>query len=189
MRNKSTRTKIGPLQKKILLLLSAGVGLSVARTSKQMLRVLEAVGQEWSKVNRQSLDVAIKGLYRSKLVEWKENNDGTITVAVSDKGRRKSLTYDFENMTIRKPSRWDGKWRVVLFDVPEKRKSARNALREALKRLGFFEYQKSVFVHPYDCRDEFDYIVELFSLRPHARFMVAAEVDNALHLKRHFGLV
>ena len=56
----------------------------------------------------------------------------------------------------------DGEWRIVIFDIPEKFKKAREALRMKLKELGFLELQKSVFIFPYECEDEINFIVEVF---------------------------
>jgi DNA-binding transcriptional regulator PaaX len=76
----------------------------------------------------------------------------------------------------------------VVFDIPEKLKRGRDALREKLKELGFYELQKSVFVFPYECRDEIEFIIEIFELRKYVRFGVLEEIDNELHLKKIFEL-
>ena len=49
------------------------------------------------------------------------------------------------------PLRWDGKWRVVMFDVPEKRKKVRDALRMLLRSAGFVHFQDSAWIQPYPC--------------------------------------
>jgi len=84
--------------------------------------------------------------------------------------------------------KWDGKWRIVVFDIPEKKKGVRNALRRKLKELGFYELQKSVFVFPYECGNEIEFIVEFFELRPYVRTGVLEKIDNTTHLKRIFKL-
>ncbi len=55
----------------------------------------------------------------------------------------------FEEMEIKRPEKWDGKWRIIIFDIPNTKKGARDALRERLNVLGFCQMQKSVFVHPF----------------------------------------
>jgi len=94
-----------------------------------------------------------------------------------------------DKMEIKKSKQWDGKWRVVLFDIPEKIKGAREAIRHHLKNLGFFEFQKSVFIHPYDCKDEVDYLIEFYDIRKFVRFIIADSIDNELHLKKNFNLL
>ena len=77
---------------------------------------------------------------------------------------------------------------MVLFDIPEKYKPAREDLRETLKRLGFYEYQKSVLIHPYPCQDEVNFVVEYFNIRSHVRVITVVELDNELHLRKIFSV-
>ncbi|MBI4008672.1 transcriptional regulator PaaX, partial [Candidatus Roizmanbacteria bacterium] len=42
--------------------------------------------------------------------------------------------------------KWDGKWRIVIFDIPEVNKRIRQVLRETLKVLEFWPLQKSVWI-------------------------------------------
>ncbi|MBI2622975.1 MAG: CRISPR-associated endonuclease Cas2 [Candidatus Liptonbacteria bacterium] len=180
--------RLGVIQRKVLLLLLAGISLGLAGSPHAQWKVLKELHQEWEKINRQSLERAIRSLYESKLVTRRRNKDGTLTMELSDAGKRRALTFNLATMKIARPPKWDGQWRIVLFDVPEEGKSIRDAFRAHLKRLGFYELQKSVFVHPFECRDEIDFIIELHDLRPHVRFIVAHSIDNAMHLKNIFNL-
>lgn len=180
--------RLGANQQKVLLLLLAGVGLGLAKTPGQYYRVLKSANREWQKINDRALKQAIAGLYKSKLISEKENKDGSLTIILTEGGRKKALTYNLDTMQIKKPSRWDGKWRLVLFDIPEKHKKARETLRGTLKKLEFHEFQESVFVHPYECQNELDYIIELFELRPFVRTITTVKLDNELHLKKIFEL-
>lgn len=179
---------VGAVQRKTLLLLLGGVALGLSYSPKQYFRVAKSVSKEWRKINRQTLERAIRSLYESKLVQTRDNRDGTLTLVLSDKGKERALTHNLEEIEIRRPVHWDGKWRIVMFDIPEKIKKVRDALRMHFKRMGFYEFQKSVFVHPYPCDKEIEYIMEFYGARRHIRFIVATEIDNALDLKRHFGI-
>ena len=53
---------------------------------------------------------------------------------------------------------WDGKWRLVIFDVPQELHQQRLRLRARLKKLGFYQLQKSVLVFPYPCEEELGYL-------------------------------
>ena len=180
--------RLGPNQQKALLLLFAGVGLSLARTSKQYFRVLREVSDEWQKINKQSVERAITSLYRSKLIRERENPDGSLTMVLTDQGRKKVVTFNIDNMEIKKPKVWDKKWRMVIFDIPEKKRVARDVLRETLKRMGFYEFQKSVFIHPYPCQDQMDYLIEYYEIRPYVRIVTATELDNEIHLRKIFDI-
>ena len=189
MRTKNLkRAHRSSLQKKIMLLLFGGLALGLSYNPNQSWRVIREVGKEWKKINRISLNRAVHSLYESKLVETKDNRDGTLTLVLSKEGNRLALTYDIENMGIKTPAHWDGKWRIVMFDVPETQKKIRDTLRMHFKNMEFYEFQKSVFVHPYPCAKEIEYIMEFYQARKYIRFIIATEIDNALELKRHFHL-
>ena len=181
--------RLGPNQQKIVLLISAGLGLSLARSPNKYFKVFKETAKEWNKINKQSLERAITTLYRSKLICEQENSDGSLTMVLTDKGKKKVVSFNIDNMKIKKPKIWDKKWRIVLFDIPEKYKPAREVLRETLKRLGFYKYQESVLIHPYPCQDEIDYIIEYFDIRPYVRMITASTLDNEIHLRKIFSLV
>lgn len=180
---------LGHTQKKVLLLLSAGLGLACSRSAGDHLRVIKETAAEWKKINRSSLKQAIKSLYSSKLVNWTERTDGSVELTLTDKGKNKVLVFDPDSFKIATPKKWDGKWRVIVFDIPEKRRGVRDTLRCHLRQLEFHELQKSVFIHPYPCDDIFDFLVEFHNIRKHVRFIIADDLDNSLHLKDMFGLI
>ena len=180
--------RLGKNQQKLLLLLMGGLTLSLSRNPRQYFRTLKAIGKGYAEIERQALKNAIVDLYKSKMLEQKENNDGSLTIVLTENGKRKALTYQIDEMKIKKAPKWDKKWRIVLFDIPEKKKKIREAIRYHLKNLDFFEYQKSVFVQPYDCKNEIEYIIEFYNIRKYVRFIIADSLDNELHLINHFKL-
>lgn len=188
MKNKKGRTRKGTVQRKAILLLSAGLALGLTRSPKQYFRIVSEVSKEWQNIDREALNRAINSLYKSKLVSTKDNHDGTLTLILSKEGKRLALCYDIENMEIKNPTRWDGRWRIVMFDIPEPLKHVRESLRMHFKNMGFYEFQKSVFVHPHPCAKEIEYIMEYYQVRKHLRFIVASEIDNAIELRKHFNI-
>lgn len=184
----SKKRKLGPVAEKILLLLESGVVLGLTGRPDKYFKVLRRATKEWQKINQRSLHEVIKRLYQSKLVDYTENQDGTISMILSEAGKQRLLRYHFDNMTIQQPPTWDGLWRVVIFDIPEKLRRGRIALANKLKQLGFHSVQKSVFIFPYECKDEVDFVIEMFEMRPYARFIIAKDIDISLHLKQKFHI-
>lgn len=182
------KARTSSLQKKVILLLQGGLALGLTRNPNQYFYIVREIHKEWQSINRNSLSRAIRTLYKSKLVSTKDNRDGTLTLTLSKEGRQLALTYNIEDMGIQTPTHWDSKWRIVMFDVPETLKRTRETLRMHFKNMGFYEFQKSVFVHPYPCAKEIEYLMEFYQARKYVRFVVATDIDNALELKRHFHL-
>ena len=183
------RRKIGQVQRKVLLLLLAGFALGLTHSPTRQFRIIKQVAAEWRKINQQSLRNAIKLLYRSRIVEAKDNHNGTTTLVLSEEGRRLALTYDLDKMNISRPRRWDGKWRMILSDIPESKKKSREHLRYHLKRLGFIEFQKSVYLFPFECEKEMKYLIEYLYIKKYARYALLEKVKNEIDLKNHVKLI
>ncbi|MDP2946377.1 MAG: hypothetical protein Q8N61_02920 [bacterium] len=181
--------RLGPKAKKILLLLEAGVALSLTRRPDVYFSILKKAAKEWKKINERNLRDTIKRLYRSKLIDYKENKDKTVTIILNEKGRKRILKYDLDKIQIKKPSKWDNLWRLIVFDIPEDKKPGRTALVAKLKELGFYPMQKSVYIHPYECKDEINFVAEIFGLAPYIRFLRVKDVDIELDLKNRFRLL
>lgn len=182
-------SKNGFNKQRILLLLLAGITLGFSGSPRRYARILKLAGREWRDINRREFNRAIRRLYESKLISCVKMPDGTMQVVLNKNGRKLAMQYKLDEMKIPTPSRWDGKWRIIMFDVPEQKKRMRDTLRMRLKQLGFHEFQKSVFVHPHECRDEIDFVIDLYNARQYVRFIEAINIDNELHLKKKFDLV
>jgi DNA-binding transcriptional regulator PaaX len=180
--------ELSPVKQKILLLLFAGLAFGSAYTPKHQSKIITGVQKEWKRLNDKKVNAQIRALYRSKLLDLKEHSDGTFTMTLTGKGKMQVLHYRFAGLTIQK-QKWDGKWRVVVFDIPEEQRKARDALRWKLKGLGFCELQKSVFVFPYECHNEIDFVIEFFDVRPFVRYGVLESIDNDLNLRKIFRLL
>lgn len=180
--------RVGAIQKKILVLLMGGLSLGLSHSPRQQFKILKQIGKEWNKINQQALRRAIRSLYERKLTDIKENKNGTLSLILNDNGRQRVLTYEIENIKILPPKNWDHKWRLTIFDIPEKYKKTREAMRHKLKQLGFYQLQESVFVFPYECQDEIEFLVEFYNIRFYVRQIIAEKIDNELHLKQIFKI-
>ena len=89
------------------------------------------------------------------------------------------------------PARWDGKWRLVMFDVPEKRKKVRDILRMLLRSAGFIHFQDSAWIQPYPC-DELVTLLRshLGSGKGEIRYLAVSFVDESDYVfRKHFNLI
>ena len=180
--------RIGNIKKKVLLLLVAGLALGLNRSPKRHWWILKQIPKEWRNINHQALERAINSLYTSHLIEEKENKDGTTTFILSENGKQKALRFNIDQIEIKKPAKWDGKWRIVMFDIPEKLKRLRDSLRLHFQEIGLIELQKSVLVFPYPCSKEIEFILEFYNARKYVRFLLVERIDNELHLQKKFNL-
>lgn len=180
--------RIGGVKKKVLLVLLAGLAFGLTKSYKKQMWILKQIPKELAKENRQALERAINSLYTSHLVKEEHSRDGMTTLVLNENGKQKALRFNINKLEIKKPETWDGKWRIVMFDIPEKLRRLRDSLRLHFKEIGLIELQKSVFVYPYSCNKEIEFILEFYNARKHVRFVLADRIDNELHLKHKFNL-
>lgn len=180
---------LGSVQRKVLVLLLGGLALGLSASPRRHFRILRLMGEEWRRLNRQALQRAIRKLYEAKLVAVQHHPGGSVTLELSEEGRTHALTYNLDSMRIPVPKRWDQRWRLIAFDIPEHRKKIRESFRRHLRQIGCLEFQKSVFVTPYPCDNEIDFLIELYGARSYIRKIVATSIDNELHLRQKFDLL
>jgi hypothetical protein len=178
-----------PIKQKVILLLLGGLALGLSRSPRRQGYIFREIKREWKQIDPAYLHRIVREFHQERLVSFEEKPDGTIKIVLTEAGKEKAIQCDFDRMEIKKPIRWDKKWRIVIFDIPEKRRKTRDALRHKLAQLGFLEYQHSVFVYPFSCRNEIDFIVEFFRVREYVRYGEVINFTNEAELKLRFGLV
>lgn len=114
---------------------------------------------------------------------------GNRRVTLTAKGRGLMERMEFEEYQIPEPAFWDGKWRILAFDMNERRRRARAQLRRLLQGVGFLRMQDSVWIYPYPC-DEFISLVRahLKSGTGEVRAFVAEALESDRLLRDHFRL-
>lgn len=125
-------------------------------------------------------------LERKGLVEKVSTKEG-ILVKITDRGKSELLKYDLLSFKP-KTGKWDGKWRMVFFDVPELNRKRRETLRMYLKRLGLVRIQDSVFVTPHDVFSEIRYMREVLDIPNGVKMAVVNWIENEDDLKTIFDL-
>lgn len=85
-------------------------------------------------------------------------------------------------------AKWDGHWRILIFDVPEVRRKSRGYLRGRLKALGFHPLQESVYISPYPVDKVVEKFLKTYNLRKYSRYLTVSEIDNDADLKKIFDL-
>ncbi|MBU4141810.1 CRISPR-associated endonuclease Cas2 [Patescibacteria group bacterium] len=173
---------------KIILLSLVAAGAAGAVVALPGLAILGKEFASWNKYKKFRLKSTLKRLHKQRMINFSEKSDGTIQLELIEAGNKRILQYKFEEMEIKTPLKWDGLWRLVMFDIPDKKKQAREALRAKLKTLGFYKIQESIFIHPYDCKNEIDFIKELYSIGPFVKFVIAGNIDDDFKLRKIFLL-
>jgi len=131
----------------------------------------------------------LKNLERQEIVELVRKGDKVI-VYLKNKNHPKIVKYSIKSILDlkRKNKKWNKKWVLVFFDVPEKQKNKREYLRKFLKEIGFYPYQKSVYVFPYECEKEIGLIKKIIESGKYLKYVVAEKIEDEEKIKQYFSL-
>lgn len=186
----ATATKI------ILGVLGLGVIVCTGAVVPGILKAVESfrnadggyIGDRAKKYSKKKIKDALAGLKRRKFVKVIKERDGKVKVKLTNKGRKRVLEMSLELVKIKKPEKWDGKWRIVIFDIPVEKNLAREALRSKMKNLGFCQLQKSVWINPYECEDEILFIAEAYEVERHIEIITAEKLLHEKEIRKAFNL-
>ena len=60
-------------------------------------------------------------------------------ISLTEEGRKMAGRFQINSLKIRKPARWDKKWRLVIFDIPDRFRIKREAFRGKLREIGLHQ--------------------------------------------------
>lgn len=186
-----------PTNKEILLMLGVGTLLAASIVLPGLTVAAGAVmkakrkhdwqenQKAWKKFNVPLLKRNLQRLYENKLVEVVREN-GQEVIKLSQKGQTKYLRYKMENWSEQDKG-WDGKWRVVLYDISKLKKDKQESFRRMLKQMNFWPLQKSVYLTPYRCQEAINYLREYFNIGEEVILLEVSKLENEAYYKQYFG--
>lgn len=144
--------------------------------SPNLAKAFLEISKEFKDVNKKDLGRIVKRLEKQRMIDFVEEK-GLIRIKITEKGRVRLLEYEYENMSIKR-QKADGKWRLIIFDIPEQRKRDRDALRRKLLELGFIRLQDSVFASPFPCKDEIDFLANYLNISDFVTLAVVEKIER-----------
>lgn len=141
------------------------------------------------KIKESQIKRVLKNLEKKEIIFMKEKNDN-VYVTLSESGEIMVKKYSIKALLALKLKRkkWTGKWFLVFFDVPELQRSKRDYLRRFLLKIGFYPYQKSVYIFPYECEQEINLIKKIVEGARYMRYIVAEKIEDEEIIKNYFHL-
>lgn len=172
------------------LLAAAIVGgvVLVAATIPNAARLLRYMPgyRKGARFNHQA-KTALGRLATRGLITFEERN-GKRYARVTEAGERALAFETLREKGTKKPRRWDGRWRIVIFDIPERRRGIRNRLRLFMQEYGFMRLQDSVWIYPYDCEDIIALAKANFRIGVDVLYMLVERLERDKYIREHFGL-
>lgn len=119
--------------------------------------------------------------------KWEEM-DGKKYLRITDAGR-KAIAFEQAKVALKNQKRkWDGRWRMVIFDIPERRNAIRFRLCRIMGEIGFIRLQDSVWVYPYDCEDFIALLKTELKIGKDVLYAIADTIEHDRAIRKHFRL-
>ncbi|MFA6177627.1 MAG: hypothetical protein WC694_01900 [Candidatus Paceibacterota bacterium] len=173
--------------KRVILMTVATTGiLAIAVLAPNALQILKPFLKQKKKYNlKYYLNQKARKLVKDGFLKIEIEN-GKQFLSLTEKGKRRLIYYQIKEK--KKDVKWDGKWRVVIFDVWENARSKRNLLRMEIKDFGFIQLQRSVWIYPYNCAEFIELLKTDLAFGKNIRYMVVEKLDYDENLRKHFNL-
>lgn len=132
----------------------------------------------------------LRELEKKKVISFKELGGGKIKIELTHKGKLLVREYSLDNLKLNKPKIWDKKWRVIMYDIPDYHKKARDAFRHKIREMGLYPIQKSVWVSPYDCMPEIEFLCAIFdiNINSHVYQIITTSIPGERAIKKWFDI-
>lgn len=176
------------IMKDVLKWLAVTGAIYIAASSPYFILNLTRNLKKWRRYKRRKVSDAFRRLQKQGCIDVGKRNH-QIYIRLTEKGKKMAGWLQIDDLKINRPKKWDEKWRMVIFDISQLKKNHREAFRGKLKELGFYPLQKSVWIHPFDCRDEIELLREFFGLsQKEMRLIIAQDIGPVEWLKKDFKI-
>jgi len=185
--NTKRERKWGAFQQSLLAAAAVGGVVLIAATIPNAVQLLKYFPgyKKGARFNYQTKSALGRLVTKGCIVFVEEN--GKRYARITEKGQR-MLQMETEKTTIAKKRKWDRRWRVVIFDIPERRKNVRTRLRRFMNEYGFVRLQDSVWIYPYDCEDLVALVKADFRIGVDVLYMIVERLEHDKYLREHFTL-
>ena len=114
---------------------------------KEIIKTLKEVKN--LNIEEEKIRKSLESLERKEIIEVEEKGN-EVFVRLKDKNNSTVIKYSIKALLDfkKKEKKWNRKWFLVFFDVPETQRNKRNYLRKYLLDIGFYRYQQSIYIFP-----------------------------------------
>ncbi|MBU1091701.1 hypothetical protein KKA27_02475 [Patescibacteria group bacterium] len=175
--NKTAKTTLNAT----LALIAVGGVLTLGAAMPGAFSIFSNAAKNHKKRQYEEYQTIWQNFYKLKKrddIKFTKEKDGYLIYRLTKKGKKKIKKLLLNEMKLQKPKKWDGKWRLVIFDIPETQKNTRDALRRKLEQLDFYQCQKSTWIHPFACLEEIEFLKNFFSIKPFVKLFLVEEMTD-----------
>lgn len=182
------RTNVSPVIDAMLQLIAVGGLTAAAILAPNALMLFDKpIRKYFDKVAKEKRSAELRRLFSYAKHQGLIKESYRHGLSITSKAAERLARLEIDKLHILKPHKWDRDWRIIFYDIPEQHKSGRDALTSKLKELGCYQLQRSVWVHPYPCRNVISAICITYGIEQYVTYMKSSFIDNQAKLIEKFG--
>jgi len=188
---KSFSKKYGLTRDTLLKIAAAGGFIIAAGSSPYFLHAIaRQFFKETVKKTIRARAKKLREMEKRKLISFQELGGGKVRIKLAHHGKTLVRLYNLEDMKLKIPKKWDASWRIIMYDIPSSKRKASDAFREKLTQLGLYKLQKSVWVSPYECLSEIEFLCAVFEINIDncVLYFKTKEIPKEAEIKKNFEL-
>ncbi len=182
-RQSKIKTRRKNIQKIILGTIATAGLMSAVVLAPNVIGTMAKLGIIPTKRQKEIIKRSRQRLIERGLLEYKEG-----FLKLTEKGETELRLSEINNFQLNRSRKWDKKWRILIFDIKEPRKTLRDKIRNTLIAVGFVRLQDSVWIYPYDCEDLITLLKADFKIGKDLLYMIVDELEYDSPLREKFGL-
>jgi len=182
------RRRNSRIQQSVLAIIGTAGLLTVAMLAPNIFQAFpRIIGKKRYKLAFQAR-TAVQRLVIKGHVQWVAQN-GKKYLEITESGRRAlDLFMARTTAPARKKQQWDRRYRMVIFDIPERRRAVRERLRMLMNEFGFLRLQDSIWISPYDCEELVALVKAELKVGKDILYVIADSIENDVWIRKHFNL-
>lgn len=180
------RKKKRDIQRAVLATIAIPGIIAFAAVAGNAIQLLDYLPKEKYNLRFQTKSAAGR-LVAKGYANWVEK-DGKKFLRITPKGCR-ALSFEQAKVVLKnQKKKWDGRWRMIVFDVPERRRAVRSRLRAVMQEIGFIRLQDSVWVYPYDCEDFVALLKAELKIGKDVLYAIVDTIEHDKGIRQYFKL-
>ncbi|HEY4509267.1 MAG TPA: hypothetical protein VJC13_03280 [Candidatus Paceibacterota bacterium] len=171
------------IQKAILTSVKMAGLLSIALVAPNAVQCLKSFGLLSGRRQEEIMNRSRENLIRDGLLKYEKG-----FLELTNKGQTRLDFLEMNDWKMNRPRKWDGRWRMLIFDIPERRKGLRDKIRNTLLSMGFLKLQNSAWIYPYDCEDLINLLKADFKVGKDLLYLIVDSIENDKSFRKSFAL-
>ena len=137
--------------------------------------------------SRSEFNNAFYYLKRRGYLNFQKRNH-QVYISLSEEGKKRAGEYQIDDLKIKRYKKWDRKYRIAIFDIPNVARFKRDIFRGKIKQLGFYQLQQSVWVHAFDCWREINLLRDFLGLNKRELKIITGTIEDDGSLREFFKI-